>query len=138
MMALSLVQQYQLATLQITLDRSGKYTRKATWSPTSAPVGDQVAFTLLVGDEQRGQIVVPAAELDVPSDLQRLRMLHAHDLKLRVPAALLQALQATTQLGPDTRRPLWLEFLGTCGNLPLMPWERTLQPLLHVPMLRLP
>jgi hypothetical protein len=137
-MAESLIQKYKLAALQIDLDRSGTYAREAGWPSGDVLPPSQVVFTLQVGDELRCRVVFPAKELGVPNDLRELRKRKSRELSLRLPDELWPPLRAVSQHDLRPGQPLWIAFSDSCGNLPLMPWERVLHTHLRLPVLRLP
>jgi hypothetical protein len=123
-----LKRQHNLPTLALALDRP---------LDRSASRG-QAVFTLLVGDTTIDQVSVPTAELNLPANLRELSAYQYHDPPYSIPASLIARLQAKLPTILPPGAPLWLLFETSAGFLPLAPWEKLLQPLLGVPLLRIP
>ncbi len=125
----------RLVVLRLSMDRV--YSR-GTSRPT--PTTRDVLLTLEVGDEQMGEPVrVKSDLLHVPRTLDEVRGLRGYEPAYTLPADTINQVRSLAQnafTGPET--PLWLQFGSASGNLPLLRWERLLQPGLSNPLVRLP
>jgi hypothetical protein len=80
---------------------------------------------------------IPVEELGIPLDLHGIDRALSGKAELALPSGLQEGLQvALAPIVPGV--PVWLEFRRPFGYLPVIPWERLLQPVLGAPMLRLP
>jgi hypothetical protein len=127
-MAILLKRQHNLPTLVLAIERA---------SDRSTGRG-QAVFTLQLGDTTIEQVRVPTAALNLPATLRELNTYQYHDPAYTIPPGLIAQIQARLPAILATGAPLWLLFDTSAGFLPLMPWEKLLQPLLGVPLLRIP
>jgi hypothetical protein len=127
-MALLLKRQHNLPTLLLAIERPAdrSYAR------------GQAVFTLQVGDTTIDQVRVPTADLNLPADLRELNAYQYQDPNFAIPPGLIAQIQARLPAVLAPGAPLWLLFDTSAGFLPLVPWEKLLQPLLGVPLLRIP
>jgi hypothetical protein len=128
-MALRLVEQSNLAVLQLSIDRS---------NPEFARTGGCAVFTLQVSGETVFELICPCKDMNLPLTLRQAANLRYSEPEYRIPEYVLHGIEDALigVLGEGV--PLWLEFTDDCGNLPLVPWERLLEPTLNIPILRLP
>jgi hypothetical protein len=127
-MAELLGQQGNVVVLELSLDRL---------SSTTSSFGCTV-FRLTVSGESLFEIKAQCNEIGLPNNLRDAREYRYNEPTYRIPEIVIQELQNQLPqfLGPGF--PLWLQLANDCGILPLVPWERLLQPHLGVPILRLP
>ncbi len=117
--------QHELVVLQLYLDR------------TVSPEGSCV-FKFEIPGQESPDLVVDCAQLGLPPTQRLVENYHYVGPHYTLPVPVIREIQNRFDgiLGPDI--PLWLKFADDSGNLPLIPWERLLQPHLHAPLLRLP
>jgi hypothetical protein len=126
-MAEILKRQYELVVFKVTLDTS-----------TESP---HIRFELEVKRGGEPATVAAwdcsAADMRLPDRIERRQTLY-RGYEFTVPPHVIAGLKASLdrETTPDT--PLWLHLVKPHGYLGMVPWERLLQPELHVPMLRLP
>ncbi len=127
-MAELLKQQHNLVVLELSLDRL---------SSSASSFGSTV-FKLEVSGTSLFEIRADCNEMGLPNNLREARKYHYNEPIYTIPEIVMQELQKKLPgvLGPGI--PLWLQLANDCGILPLVPWERLLQPRLGVPILRLP
>jgi tetratricopeptide (TPR) repeat protein len=113
-------QRYDLSILTLSMERTDL---------DQFPRG-QVAFNLTTEDKTRFEIKVNADELGLPMAQAYLYQV----APIKIPEDIKRAFNE--KIKPGT--PLWMQFKPPYGNLPLIPWEHQLQPLLKAPILRLP
>jgi hypothetical protein len=111
---------------------SGLIRLEAGLEPSGAEL--QVVFVLARGDETLARLEATPDDLGMP-----MRWLEARGRSggFRMPSYVLEAVKELLEEVPRDQ-PLWLRLSGTRGYLPLVPWERLLQPDLGRPVLRLP
>ncbi|MEK6374289.1 MAG: hypothetical protein AABO58_16500 [Acidobacteriota bacterium] len=126
-MAEMLKRQYDLVVLKVTLDTTSEE--------------PQVRFEIEVkiGDEVQSvaQWQFAAGALGVPDRIDRRRALH-RGYDFQIPPDLLEGLKHWLEQESTADTPLWLHLVKPYGYLCMVPWERLLQPILGVPLLRLP
>src|SRR5687767_9408464 len=126
-MAELLKRKYDLVVFKVTLDTTGEH-------PT---VRCQVE-TKIGGEPQvRAEWKCTAAEMGVPERIDR-RLSRYRGYEFSFPKEISSPLREWLEheIMPDV--PLWLHLVRPSGYLAMVPWERLLQPILNVPMLRLP
>ncbi len=128
-MALLLKRRHSLPTLALALDRPAERASSSR---------GQAVFTLQVGDDTVAQIKVATAELNLPANLRELSGYQYHDPAYTIPPAVIDQIKAQLPAMLPPGAPLWLLFETSAGFLPLVPWEKLLQPQLGVPLLRIP
>ena len=118
--------QYRLKVLTLCLDRSSR----------DLPVVFEL--TAANGDAHVNQVallVCPSERVGLPF---RLDDRGPDEASFSLPSDIQAALAAAVQQSHPTDAPLWVKFTSPAGMLPIVPWERLLQPLVRVPVLRLP
>jgi hypothetical protein len=123
---LHLQTEYRLKVLTLSLDRS-----------EGEP---QVVFELTAPDAdgpaaRAALLTCSSGDLGLPLQLPDLGLPEA---AFRLPAEIESALVSAVSYAQPIDGPLWLKFTPPVGLLPGVPWERLLQPVLRVPVLRLP
>lgn len=127
-MAELLKPQYNLVVLELSLDRLSSSTSSSGYT----------VFRLTASGELLFEIKAECNEIGLPNNLREARKYRYNEPAYSIPETVMQQLQNTLPqvLGPGI--PFWLQLANDCGVLPLVPWERLLQPRLGVPILRLP
>jgi len=105
---------------------------------SGAAKGGIVEFLVERSGRELGREEVPAGVIGIPSSLEAAREFRYAEPTFNLPSPVLDMLEsAAGEMNPD--EALWLQFAFPIGNLPLVPWERLLQPVLYdKPFLRLP
>jgi hypothetical protein len=127
-MAILLKRQHNLPTLVLAIERPTERTSAR----------GQAVFTLQVGDMTIVEARVATADLNMPANLRELNTYQYHDPNYTIPPGLIAQIQSHLPAILAPGAPLWLLFDTSAGFLPLAPWEKLLQPLLGVPLLRIP
>ncbi len=127
-MAELLKQQHNLVVLELSLDRLSK----------SASSFGSTVFKLEVSGTSLFEIKTDSKEMGLPNNLREAREYRYNEPIYTIPEIVMQELQKRLPGVLDPGIPLWLQLANDCGILPLVPWERLLQPRLGVPILRLP
>lgn len=78
-----------------------------------------------------------AAELGLPDRIDRRRS-RERGYEFAIPSRVSNSLRDWLEGESTPDIPLWLHLVKPYGYLGMVPWERLLQPILNVPMLRLP
>jgi hypothetical protein len=121
--ASNLQAEYGLHLLTLSLDRTS---------------GDPVVlFDLRTrsGGESAALLTAPIEQIGLP---RAETQLDQHEQGFRVPEYVIHALASVLRGSEAPAEPLWLRFSVPSGLLPVIPWERLLQPHLGVSILRLP
>jgi len=100
------------------------------------PLG--VCFELLKSGETVLRSVIDSREIGVPPSFDAVPRGGVREPKYSLPMHLIDGMLAAIPERAEHREPVWLELASSSGTLPLVPWERLLQPLLGLPVLRLP
>ena len=103
----------------------------------TAPEPDGVLVEVDIPEGCRLHQEISLEQLGIPLDLHGIDKALSKGSGLVLPSGLGEELRVA--LAPTPRRaPVWLEFRRPFGYLPVIPWERLVQPLLGIPVLRLP
>src|SRR6516165_3403768 len=103
----------------------------------TAPEPDGVLVEVDIAEGCRLHQEISLEQLGIPLDLHGIDKALSKRSELVLPSGLGEELRVA--LAPTPRRaPVWLEFRRPFGYLPVIPWERLVQPLLGIPVLRLP
>jgi hypothetical protein len=99
----------------------------------------QVVFDLSLAGKSVGRLTATPEEIGLPMTLEAARASDCDPDYFKLPDHVVTAVKTmvAVQKRPENE-PLWLCIDYPCGNLPLIPWERLLQPRVGVPVLRLP
>jgi hypothetical protein len=126
-MAEVLKRKYDLVVLKVTLDTTGEQSRV------------RCAVEVKIGGEPRvvAEWTSTAAERGVPERIDR-RSSRYRGYQFAIPEQVSSPLRDWVEHEMTADVPLWVHLVRPCGYLAMVPWERLLQPLLKVPMLRLP
>lgn len=98
----------------------------------------QVVFDLSYAGEPVGRLAAAPEEVGVPMTLDEANAADRDPGRFRLPDHVITSVEAMVRQMLTEGEPLWLHIDYPCGHLPLVPWERLLQPRLGVPVLRLP
>lgn len=122
-----LQRQYDLKVLRLRLAGSGP--------------GTQIVFELSCGGSgQVTSLTVPIEAIGLPSDADASAESSAQlaEERFHLPEPAAGAIRDAVRADAPGGAPLWLRLSWPTGLLAAVPWERLLQPLLGVPVLRLP
>ena len=118
--------EYRLKVLTLCLDRS--YTDPHVVFEVTAPDAES-------SGAQKALLTTPSAAIGLPARFEGEQLPdRAFTLPEDIRAALTSALAGIEPAGA----PLWVKFTAPVGLLPVVPWERLLQPAIGTPVLRLP
>jgi hypothetical protein len=126
-MAEILKRELDLVVLRIFLDRQGSSRRS------------QAVFSVEAARQQMGDpVTIDLDALGLPPQLEQIAQHRYFDVPIQIPATLVDRIRGPVLSSLAPGDPLWLELALPTGNLPVVNWERALQPTLGVPILRLP
>jgi hypothetical protein len=116
--------EYNLKVLTLSINRSSPEPQVVFELSTADP--SQPSTAVLTAEV--GEIGLPRGSLDY--DIPETRF--------RLPEYLTAGIRGAVEETEPSMAPLWLRFSAPIGILPVAPWEKLLQPVLGVPILRLP
>jgi hypothetical protein len=123
LVASNLQAEYALRCLALTLDRT-----------SGEPI---VVFELQVPNREGTAALMTASSEQIGLQLTETE-LNEREQQFALPDYLLHGLASVLRDSESAADPLWIRFSAPSGLLPIVPWERLLQPHLGVPILRLP
>lgn len=116
--------EYNLKVLTLSIDRS---------SPKP-----QVVFELSTADPSQPSTAVLTAEVGEIGLVRGSLGYNIPETQFGLPEYLTAGIRGAVEETEPLKAPLWLGFSAPVGILPVAPWEKLLQPVLGVPILRLP
>jgi hypothetical protein len=117
---------YRLKVLTLSLDRSDG--DPCVLFEVTTPDGSDPTV-------QAALLSCPSTAIGLPSILTEQNL---PDSVFTLPPAIGTALASAVLNSEPAGAPLWVKFATPGGLLPIVPWERLIQPLIGVPILRLP
>jgi len=97
----------------------------------------QVLFELCFGDQLVGRLAASPKSVHVPLSFEELRNADRNPPHYSLPDYVASPIESVVRRMLEKNEPLWLQIGNPCGYLPVVPWERMLQPCLGVPVMRM-